>query len=580
MSQFPNTKGQKTMAESDPVVLPSDQIISVDSNGEYLATELTVSSILSAVQQQSDYETKLVVDSLDVTYLEVRTWNSSTGTFNPPTYYLPNSNTPATPTPPLAYINPNTYLSLIVSNTTDINLEDTQQLVLTAVTNSELLLNDINNKLVNGTDIGDVTINNGAGVSAVNIQDGGNSITVDATALPLPTGAATEATLLDVKTSVQLLDDCVGTDNTAAPTKSLVVAGVTAGGTQQTIEVNASGHVNISDGGGSITVDGSVSITGEVEIINAVGSPIPVTVVAPVPVINVNLDAADDQVGVYGYINGVSSTPTPLNVNATGHVAIQDGGNSITVDAIDLDIRNLTFATDKVDIGGSVVGLDATTLSALENITIQNGGGVSAVNIQDGGNVISIDDAGGSITVDGTVALDSATLSALENITVQNGSGASAVNIQDGGNSITVDAIDLDIRDLVFATDKVDVGGSVVGLDATTLSALESITVQNGSGAAAVNIQDGGNSITVDGGTGFQRTPNISRPSGVTGSTPSGSYSVSISSVGTANATVGGITLKPGETLSFDGGGINNTISPITYSTLTAGAELIIITLT
>ena len=179
MTQFPNTKGQKTMAESDPVVLASDQIISITSNNEYLATELTVSSILSAVQQQSDYETKLVVDSLDVTYLEVRTWNSSTGAFNPPTYYLPNSNTPSTPTPPLSYINPNTFLSLIVSNTTDINLEDTQQLVLTAVTNSELLLNDINNKLVNGTDIGDVTINNGAGVSAVNIQDGGNSITVD-----------------------------------------------------------------------------------------------------------------------------------------------------------------------------------------------------------------------------------------------------------------------------------------------------------------------------------------------------------------------------------------------------------------
>jgi len=179
MSQFPNTKGQKTMAESDPVVLPSDQTLSITSNGEYLATELTASSILSAIQQQSDYETKLVVDSLDVTYLEVRIWNSSTGSFNPPTYYLPNSNTPSTPTPPLAYINPNTYLSLLVSNTTDINLEDTQQLVLTAVTNNELLLNNINDKLVNGTDIGDVTINNGAGVSAVNIQDGGNSITVD-----------------------------------------------------------------------------------------------------------------------------------------------------------------------------------------------------------------------------------------------------------------------------------------------------------------------------------------------------------------------------------------------------------------
>lgn len=106
-----------------------------------------------------------------------------------------------------------------------------------------------------------VTVVNGAGALAVNIQDGGNSITVDATALPLPTGAATEATLLDVKTSVQLLDDCVGTDNTAAPTKSLVVAGVTSGGTQQSIEVNASGHVNIADGGGSITVDGTVAFS-------------------------------------------------------------------------------------------------------------------------------------------------------------------------------------------------------------------------------------------------------------------------------------------------------------------------------
>lgn len=35
--------------------------------------------------------------------------------------------------------------------------------------------------------------NNGSGASAVNIQDGGNSITVDAVSLPLPTGAATSA---------------------------------------------------------------------------------------------------------------------------------------------------------------------------------------------------------------------------------------------------------------------------------------------------------------------------------------------------------------------------------------------------
>lgn len=39
----------------------------------------------------------------------------------------------------------------------------------------------INTKLVTGTDIGDVTINNASGGSAVNIQDGGNTITVDGT---------------------------------------------------------------------------------------------------------------------------------------------------------------------------------------------------------------------------------------------------------------------------------------------------------------------------------------------------------------------------------------------------------------
>lgn len=56
-----------------------------------------------------------------------------------------------------------------------------------------------------GVDIGDVTINNAAGGAAVNIQDGGNSVTVDgvffqatqpisAAALPLPTGATTATT--------------------------------------------------------------------------------------------------------------------------------------------------------------------------------------------------------------------------------------------------------------------------------------------------------------------------------------------------------------------------------------------------
>jgi hypothetical protein len=74
-----------------------------------------------------------------------------------------------------------------------------------------------------------------------------------------------------------------------------------------------------------------------------------------------------------------------------------------------------------------------------------------------------------------------------------------ALKVNLSNTSIAVTASDLDIRNLVFADDKVDASGSVVALDSTTLAALESITVQNGAGASAVNIQDGGNSITVDG---------------------------------------------------------------------------------
>lgn len=120
-------------------------------------------------------------------------------------------------------------------------------------------------------------------------------------------------------------------------------------------------------------------------------------------------------------------TSQQLTVNSDGSLNITDNGGSLTIDAVDLDTRDLTFATDSVDVSGSSV-------------------------------------------------------------------------------TATVTATDLDIRDLAFATDKVDVSGSEISLDATTLAALESITVQNGAGASAVNIQDGGNSITVDGSVAVTAT--------------------------------------------------------------------------
>ena len=84
---------------------------------------------------------------------------------------------------------------------------------------------------------------------------------------------------------------------------------------------------------------------------------------------------------------------------------------------------------------------------------------------------------------------------------------------------------------------------------------------------------------------GVARKPNFLRPTGANGTVAAGTFSMSFASVGTGNAIVGTgtgtIILKPGETLNFDAGAINNTLGAVTYDTTTnAGAELIIITLT
>jgi uncharacterized lipoprotein YehR (DUF1307 family) len=154
-------------------------------------------------------------------------------------------------------------------------------------------------------------------------------------------------------------------------------------------------------------------------------------------------------------------------------VELPIGAAGIQVEATDLDIRDLAFATDKVDVSGSEVSLDAATLAALENVTVS----ATDLDIRDLAFATDKVDVSGS-----EVSLDAATLAALENVVVS--------------------ATDLDIRDLAFATDKVDVSGSEVSLDAATLAALENVTVS----ATDLDIRDlshAQDSVKVGDGTDF-----------------------------------------------------------------------------
>ena len=90
-----------------------DYLKEIDLNTDQI--EPLLAQILIAIQNGTDYEAMLVVDSAGVTWLEIRIWNGTT--FNPPVYYLAGSNVPGVPVAPITYINPNTYLALITSYT-------------------------------------------------------------------------------------------------------------------------------------------------------------------------------------------------------------------------------------------------------------------------------------------------------------------------------------------------------------------------------------------------------------------------------------------------------------------------------
>lgn len=100
-----------------------------------------------------------------------------------------------------------------------------------------------------GVDIGDVTINNASGASAVNIQDGGNSITID--------GAVTANAGTNLNTSLLALDSTVAKDaslttlNTSVNTLLKPANTLTAVTTVGTI----TNVVHVDDNAGSLTVD-------------------------------------------------------------------------------------------------------------------------------------------------------------------------------------------------------------------------------------------------------------------------------------------------------------------------------------
>lgn len=250
-----------------------------------------------------------------------------------------------------------------------------------------------------------------------------------------------------------------------------------------------SGRLPVDLGGATVNITGDVTVSNEVEVTNDVNNPIPVN--GTVTVTGVST-LAEQQLQTTALNSIDTKLTSPLVVSAT-----------------DLDVRNLVFATDKVDVTGSSVEVsntvaisavslplptDAATLSEQQLQTTE----LTDVNTQLSdvvANTASIGTNTTDILAEAQVqtGLQTDILTALTNpltvtatdLDIRNlvfatdkaDVSGSSVSISNFPATQPVSATDLDIRNLVFATDKVDTSGSVVGLDSTTLAALENITV-------------------------------------------------------------------------------------------------------
>ncbi len=186
-------------------------------------------------------------------------------------------------------------------------------------------------------------------------------------------------------------------------------------------------------------------------------------------------------------------TSQQLAINSDGSVNITDNGGSLTVDASNLDIRDLAFATDKVDVSGSSVTVTATDLDIRDLSHTSD-----SVKIGDGTDFLAINN-------DGSL---NATVSAT-NLDIRDLVFASD-KVDVSGSSVTVSSTDLDIRDLAFATDSVDVSGSSVtatvsatDLDIRDLShSQDSIKIGDGTDFLAVNTDGSINVVVTDSSPG------------------------------------------------------------------------------
>ena len=223
-----------------------------------------------------------------------------------------------------------------------------------------------------GVDIGDVTINNAAGAAAVNIQDGGNVITVDGTI------AATQSGAWDVS-NVELPAAAAASDNFANPTTTNLMAmgmvwdGVAwdraAGTSVDGSLVNLGTNNDVTVTSGTITLaasTGTQEVVGDVaDAVAAAGNPVSIGLTARTTNRTAVADgnnvraAADDmgrQVVITGQVRDLIGQQHTQIASSAAETTIITAIASTFCDLVQLVITNQTATAVNVTIKDSTAG--------------------------------------------------------------------------------------------------------------------------------------------------------------------------------------------------------------------------------
>lgn len=232
----------------------------------------------------------------------------------------------------------------------------------------------------------DANVTNGSGASAVNIQDGGNSITVDGS-VSVNNFPATQTVALSQSGTDNNVDANI-TNASLAVTGPLTDTELRASPVPVSGTVSVNEPVSVDDNGGSLTVDGTVAVTQSTSpwVIGDGGS-------------SISVDDSGGSLTVDGTITANAGSGTFVVGDGGSSISIDDNGGSVTVDG------SLTI-TDS----GNTTATRTNVARSASNQTLlaSNTGRKGATIYNDSNSTLYVKFGTTASTTDFTVALDQA----------------------------------------------------------------------------------------------------------------------------------------------------------------------------